>query len=114
MQTSSIPVFIPAAELNRETVAELRAVIDPLIAQGPVGPGLVLDLGGVTFINSTALGYVVSVGKELAEQGRRIALARPQRSVEKLLRIVGLNSMLPHFRSVPEAQRHVGAASLRA
>jgi anti-anti-sigma factor len=107
-----IPVLVPGAELNRDTLEALKLEIEPLLNAEQPGPGLIIDMGDVTFINSTALGYVVWVGKELAEKGRRIALARPQRKVEKLLRMVGLSSMLPHFKSVHDAERHVGAAPM--
>lgn len=109
----AIPVLIPGTELNREALKALKLEVGPLLQAEQAGPGLVIDMGGVTFINSTALGYVVWVGKELSEQGRRIALARPQRKIEKLLRIVGLSIMLPHFKSVHEAERHVGAAPMK-
>ncbi len=114
MNAPVIPVLTPEPELNRETLESLKLAVEPLLHAEPPGPGMVIDMSGVTFINSTALGYVVWVGKELAEQGRRIALARPQRKVEKLLRIVGLSGMLPQFKSLQDAERHVGAAPMKA
>ncbi len=113
MNAPAIPVVVPETELNRETLEALKLEVGPLLQTEEAGPGLVIDMGGVTFINSTALGYVVWVGKELAEKGRRIALARPQRKVEKLLRTVGLSTVLPHFRSINEAQRYVGSAPMK-
>lgn len=92
-------------DLNRHTLAGFKDDVEPHV--GAEGPGIVLDLAALNFVNSTGLGYIVHVGKRLAEQGRRLALARPSRSVDKLIRMIGLNQVLPLFKTLPEAAQHV-------
>ncbi len=80
---------------------ELEVQLEPHL--GSEADGIVLDLAAVRFINSAGLGCLVKTGMHLDRQGRRLALACPQRSVEATLRLVGLDSKLPLFKSVQEA-----------
>jgi anti-sigma B factor antagonist len=54
------------------------------------GPELNLDLGHVNFIDSTGLGMLVSVLKEAREQGGHVSLVNPNREIQRLLQITGL------------------------
>lgn len=105
-QPAAIIVSTPE-DLNRNTLPGFQDTVEPHV--DGEGPGIVLDLESLNFVNSTGLGYIVHVGKRLSERGRRLALARPTRSVEKLIRMIGLNQVLPLFRSLPEASEHVEA-----
>lgn len=84
---------------------DFESQLEPLL--DGTGDGVVLDLGEVRFINSAGLGCLVKAGMQLDRQGRRLALACPERSVEATLRLVGLDSMLPLFKSVQEASDFV-------
>jgi hypothetical protein len=44
--------------------------------------------------------------------GRRLALARPDRNVERSLRLIGLQSKLPMFPTVEAAARHVATSAV--
>ena len=46
-------------------------------------------------------------GTLLAQTERRLAIARPDRQVVKMLKIMGLQRVLPHFRTLDEAQAWV-------
>ena len=48
---------------------------------------VVIDLGAVTFMDSSGLGAVIGVLKRVAERGGELALARPQSSVKLVLQI---------------------------
>lgn len=102
---SNAIVVSPPRDLNQRTLDEFRDAVEPHVEAE--GPGIVFDLDPLNFVNSTGLGYIVAVGKRLAEQNRRLALARANRQVEKLIRMVGLNQVLPLFKSLPDAAKHV-------
>lgn len=53
---------------------------------------LVLDLDKVTFIDSSGIGFLVSLATRLKGQGRRFILFRPSEPVIKLLNLVKLTS----------------------
>lgn len=105
----SVPVIVPPPELTDASIAGFEQEVAPHLAAP--GPGIVLDLGDVTFINSTGLGSLVKIGMRLDRDGRLLALARPDKQVERMLRLIGLDSKLPVFKSIAEASGHVGQGS---
>lgn len=108
--SENVPVLVPPPELTDASIAGFEAMVDPYL-EGD-GRGIVLDLGNVTFINSTGLGVLVKFGMHLDRDGRTLALARPDRQVERMLKLIGLDSKLPVFRSVAEACGHIGQGSV--
>jgi anti-anti-sigma factor len=88
----------------REILSEgIPALDEAARADGNGGGGVVLDLGGVDFVSSAGLGHLVRVGMDLRDRGARLALACPTKAVEKLLRVVGFDRVMPIFRDVGEA-----------
>lgn len=100
-----VPVIALSGELVLATQKSCERAVAPVL--GRPGPGLVLDLEDVSFASSVGLSWFVYLGKTLSEQGRALALARPRRAVERTLRVVGLDEVIPIFRSVAEAQAWV-------
>jgi anti-anti-sigma factor len=100
-----VPVLIPPREITDDSLGGFEETLRPHAEAE--GPGIVLDLAEVAFINSTGLGSLVKLGMRLDQQRRRLALARPGRRVERTLRLIGLDAKLPVFRSVEEAQAFV-------
>lgn len=107
MSHPSVPVLTLPTELTDDTVAAFEAGVAEYVAAA--GPGMVLDLGGVSFISSAGLGCLVKIGMRLDGKGRRLALARPDPHVEASLRLIGLESKLPMFVSIDQATTHVVA-----
>ena len=62
----------------------------------------VLNLSGVSHLDSTGLGVLVAFSRTLDGAGQ-IAIAAPPRKVSALLRATGLDHRFPIFRSVDEA-----------
>jgi anti-sigma B factor antagonist len=58
---------------------------------------VVIDLSGVTFIDSTALGVIISGVKRLHEHDGRLAIVAGSRPVVRILDITGLNKVLTIF-----------------
>ncbi len=100
-----VPVVTASGDLVREVLTDLEREVEPYLASQD--PGLVLDLGEVTFVSSMGLGFFVRVGKSLEEQGRVLVLARLTRPVERLIRSIGLDQVFPLFRGVDEARTWV-------
>jgi anti-anti-sigma factor len=108
----SVPVITAAGQLTQATLPEFERIVLPYL-ENATGPGLVFDLGRVGFVSSAGLGFFVRVGKTLEDQGRVLVLARVVRSVERVLRLIGLDEVLPLFRDVPEAQTWVAQRAVR-
>jgi anti-sigma B factor antagonist len=65
----------------------------------------VLDLGGVEFLTSAALGLIINIHANLIERGCSFALAAPQGEVARVLRQTRLDKILRVCPSVQEAVR---------
>ena len=64
---------------------------------------LVLDLAGVSYMDSTCIGELVSGLLTVRKNGGTLLLASPTPRIERLLTIAGLTSVSQTFRSEQEA-----------
>ena len=76
---------------------DLVALIDDGVAD------VVIDLSGVTFIDSTALGVIISGVKRMRERDGHLAIVAGSRPVVRILDITGLNKVLTIFDTRDEA-----------
>jgi anti-sigma B factor antagonist len=74
-----------AAELADRAIEALHADTTSL---------LVLDLGGVAFMDSTGLGALVRIHNVALDQNKQMRLANVPERVQKLLEITGLDTFL--------------------
>jgi anti-anti-sigma factor len=66
---------------------------------------LALDLGGVSFIDSSGLGALVRVRKEAADRGKSLTLVNVSASTHRLLEITGLQDAFDIVDEEPGADR---------
>ena len=64
-------------------------------ALNAAGTALVLDFGGVTFIDSTGLGALVRLREEALELGKTLELTQVPRQVNRVLDLTGLSERFP-------------------
>jgi anti-anti-sigma factor len=64
---------------------------------------LVIDLGEVTFIDSSGLGTILVVLKLARRAGGDVRIVSPPQQFMSLLRLTSLNRVLPVYSSVEEA-----------
>lgn len=103
-----VPVTQPPAELAGAAVGEFEA---RLLAQVEHATrGVVVDLDGVRFVDSSGLGALVKAGLRLDAGQKRLALARPREAVARAIGIVGLGRVLRTFPSVESARAYVEGA----
>lgn len=90
-----------AGDLDISTAPALRDHIRRLIDGG--SRRFVLDLSGVDFIDSTALGVLVVLFKSLRDAGGGLALAAPRPSVRSVLALTSLDRAIDVFDTVESA-----------
>jgi anti-sigma B factor antagonist len=88
-------------EVDVYTAPALRDRISDLIDAGQ--HALVVDLGGVEFLDSTGLGVLVAGLNRAKEVGGSLTLVCPQERVLKLFRITGLDEVFTVHGTVDEA-----------
>lgn len=89
-----VTVGIPEVDL---TVSE--EFKEAVLARYAVGSAddLLLDLGAVNFMDSKAIGSMVSVRKAVAARGGRMGLCRLHPHVDKIIRVVTLGAVFDVF-----------------
>lgn len=80
-------LLVVVGEVDASSADELRsAVVDALAAHQEI----VIDLAGVTFMDSSGLSVLTHARNQLDEQGGKLTLRSPSSSVTRLLEITGL------------------------
>jgi anti-anti-sigma factor len=77
-------VFTLRGELDMATADQLSEIVE-----GSTGT-LVLDLEGVTFINSSGLQAVLTAQKAARKRGAELVLRRPSRVVHRVLELASM------------------------
>lgn len=76
-------------EMDISSVGAVRPVIDEALAGAP--DSLVVDLSGLTFMDSSGIALLLSV----AERVERMRLRHPSDSICRLIELTGLEDALP-------------------
>lgn len=87
-QDGGATVLVLRGELDPHTAPLLRDHIDRAFAVDR--SDLVLDLAGLTFIDSSGLRVIIGAHKEANEGGGRLVLRSPSQTARRLLDITGL------------------------
>jgi anti-sigma B factor antagonist len=86
----SAVVVVVGGELDLDTSPRLRHVLLDLVrAQG--NRSIVLDVAELTFIDSSALGVLVTVQRDLAAMDGHLAVRSPSNAVRRVFEITGLD-----------------------
>ena len=101
-------VLAVAGEVDVYTAPALRDRIADLLDKGQ--QRLVIDLGGVEFLDSTGLGVLVAGLNRAREVGGSLSLVCPQERVLKLFRITGLDEVFTVHSTVDDALADVQAS----
>jgi anti-anti-sigma factor len=93
--------FALSGELDITSASELEQVVKArLVAEAPAG--LVLDLGELTFVDSTGLRAIVAVVDACKEHGCDLAILPGTRAVQRLFELTGLIDVLPFRAAEPD------------
>ena len=79
-------------ELDHHTAASTRESLDKLLSEDV--REMVLDLSGLTFMDSSGIGVLIGRYKVLAARGGKLKVAKPNTQIDKILRLSGLYSIL--------------------
>jgi anti-sigma B factor antagonist len=90
-----------AGQIDLYTAPEFRQRTHDAIGHGTTR--VIVDLSGVSFMDSTGLSVVVSALKRLRGAGGALALVVTDYDIERLLEITGLDGMVTIYRSREEA-----------
>jgi len=96
-------VLTVQGEVDVSTAPELRERL--LVVADRGFNRVVVDLSAVSFVDSTALGVLVSGAKRLRSAGGDLRLVVTQPRIAKVFEITGLTDLFPLYASAEEAVR---------
>jgi anti-anti-sigma factor len=88
-----VVVLVPAEELDLASVPPLEAAVSEALRSGT--DHLVLDLGQLTFVDSSGLRLFLALCQQAKVEEWQLTLARPTAPVRTLLAITGTGPSLP-------------------
>ena len=108
----------PRGELDLASAETLRSTLDTAIAvnlsAAPDGvqdrPELVLDLRGLTFIDSTGLHLLVALDRRARREGFRLALVAPAAPIDRPIQLSGLDKTLAFAPPVDAVKTKAGGS----
>ncbi len=90
-------------ELDLASAARVEAELRFVEGAAPAVATIVIDLRGLTFIDSTGLRLLVEASSRADSAARRLRLLRPSDSVFRVCAIAGIDTLLPFEEAPAEA-----------
>jgi anti-anti-sigma factor len=91
-----------AGECDLHTGRQLRDMLTSEVSRG--ARRMILDLSGLSFMDSTGMQVLLSVRTVLSVRGGTLALVSPQPVVARILELTGADQYLPVYGSLEDAQ----------
>ena len=70
---------------------------------------LVLDLSQVPYIDSSGIGYILSLFKFIRSQGGRLVIANPNEKIKKVFEITKMTEVFQMYESVEKAVTEINS-----
>lgn len=99
-----------SGEIDLSSAGHVRSKIDAAVPNDALG--LVVDLAGVTYLDSTGIGLLFELGGRLARRQQQLRVAIPETShINRVLALVDLNRAVPVHTDLDEAAGEIRAAT---
>lgn len=97
----NVPILRLEGKVTHQTLQTLTDSLDMLL--GSDNNRLILDLSGVSLLDSAALGAVIACYIALRHKGGKIALVNPQRHVRNVLKMTRVDTFMEIYPHMQEA-----------
>jgi|SRR5450432_2215161 anti-anti-sigma factor len=98
MSDEKCSVYQPKGKLSMETVGESLQIL-----RADAAPHLILDLSGVSFLDSAGVGSLVSLFVNRRGGGKSFALAALTPQSKAVVTVAGLQNLLPIYPTLEDA-----------
>ena len=98
---NGVTVVAPTGRLDVAGAPALKDAISEALKNGT--PRVVLDMEGVSFVDSTGLGSVIAALKQIRSSQGDLRLAAPNQQVRVVLELTTLDRVFPYYSTVEEA-----------
>ncbi|MGQ9818610.1 MAG: STAS domain-containing protein [Candidatus Kapaibacteriales bacterium] len=104
-QIGGLVIFLKGEFIGGDETDELRKTLRE-ITDGPKNK-IIIDMGNVTYLNSTALGVLISAHESITKKGGKIVLCNLDKSIENLFVITKLTLVFPIYATLEEAIKNI-------
>jgi anti-anti-sigma factor len=98
---NGVTVLAPTGRLDVAGAPALRNAVGEVVREGPTK--VVIDMEGVSFVDSTGLGSVIAALKQIRGTQGELRLAAPNQQVRVVLELTTLDQVFPYYATVEEA-----------
>lgn len=99
---TTVTVYL-SGEIDHHTAAQMREEIDSYLLGGQVTL-LVMDFGGVSFMDSSGIGLVLGRFRQIQYNGGALHLVNTPPSIYKVMRIAGLHRLATIEQATPNTK----------
>jgi len=103
-------IALPVGELDHLQAERLRVQIDTAFDRS-VCKNILLDMQGVSFMDSSGIGMIIGRYKNAEKRGGKLALANMSDTVSRLFELSGLAKIILRAKTVDEALLTLGTTS---
>ena len=107
-----VTIVAPSGEIDLATAPLLREGLERAEAHAP--SGLVIDLRGVTFIDSTGIGELVGCHRRCRDRERALAFVVPEGTIRKILGVTGMDAVFDLHQDEESAVKSLSTSSAAA
>lgn len=107
-QVSGRPVLYVTGEIDIYTAPLFKQAVVNLVSEGT--QNIVIDLTGVTFMDSSGFGTLLGATRRLRPGGGGLHLAGPNSTIQRMLRLTRLDSIMQIHESAEVAVQAVAAS----
>ncbi|MCR5599271.1 MAG: STAS domain-containing protein [Ruminococcus sp.] len=86
-------VAVLSGEIDHHNAKELRSELDRYIITAQPRE-LAIDLGGITFMDSSGIGLIMGRSKLMRECGGRLEVHNPQPYIKRVLKLAGIERIV--------------------
>ena len=84
-----------SGEMDEHNAAQARRTADRLADDYAGSERAVIDLGGVSFMDSTGIGFLIGRYKKFHRYGIPVYVTNPSLSTDKILQMSGVYTLMP-------------------
>ncbi len=98
---NGVTVLAPSGRLDVAGAPALREALGEVVRDAPAK--VVIDMAGVSFVDSTGLGSVIAALKQIRGTQGELRLAAPNQQIRVVLELTTLDRVFPYYATVEEA-----------
>ncbi len=84
-----------SGEMDEHNASQARSSADRLAERYAMSERAIVDLGGVSFMDSTGIGFLIGRYKRFRRYGIPMYVTNPSQSTDKILEMSGVYTLMP-------------------